>query len=75
MKRLRWNLPERTVPEHPIRDSAIIYAVLAVLVLVVAVATGGSFVRVLVATMLAYAASMAWAWVRWRRRLREERRP
>ncbi len=49
MKRLRWDSPvtnrDRPVPKHPYRDTAILYGVLAVLVVVIAWATGGSTVN------------------------------
>jgi Flp pilus assembly protein TadB len=71
VKRLRWATPERTVPRRPLRDSAITYAVMAVVVVVVGVTTGGSLGRSLVVAVLFYAAAMGWALVRWRRKLRE----
>jgi Flp pilus assembly protein TadB len=75
VKRLRWATPERHVPKRPIRDSAITYAVMAVVVVVVGVATGGSLGRSLVVAVLFFAAAMAWALIRWRRKLREEEGP
>ena len=73
MKRLRWDAPERRpVPKHPIRDSALVYALMAAVIVVVGVATGGSLGRSLVIAALFYAAAMAWAVVRWRQRLRDE---
>ena len=74
MRRLRWETPGRPVPKHPIRDSALVYLLMAVLVVVVGVATGGSFARSVVVASLFYAAAMAWAWVRWRQKLREGER-
>ena len=72
MKRLRWETPDRPVPKHPIRDSALVYALMAAVIVVVGVATGGSLGRSLVIAALFYAAAMAWAVVRWRQRLRDE---
>ena len=75
MRRLRWTVPERRIPKHPIRDSAIIYAGFAVVIVVFSLATGGSVVRAAVTALLFYVAAMAWAVVSWRRRLRQEERP
>ena len=75
MRRLRWTLPERGIPKHPIRDSAIVYAGLAVVIVVFSLATGGSVVRAAVTALVFYAAAMAWAVVSWRRKLRQGERP
>ena len=75
MRFLRWDQPEeRPVPKRPYRDTALVYAGFAVVIVVFATITGGSFLRA-----LAYAAGF---WVlatgygiwRWRARLREEAR-
>ncbi len=72
MRWLRWNLPERPVPKHPIRDSALVYGFMAALIVVVTAATGGSVARSVVAAAIFYAAVMGWAWWRWRARMRRE---
>jgi hypothetical protein len=73
VKRLRWEGPQRRpVPKHPIRDSAVVYALMAAVIVGLGVATGGSFGRSLVVAVLFYAAAMAWAVMRWRQRLRDE---
>jgi Flp pilus assembly protein TadB len=74
MRRLRWTMPERQTPKHPIRDSAIVYAGFAVVIVAVSVATGGSIVRAAVIALLFYVAVMAWAVVTWRRKLRQGER-
>ena len=75
MKRLRWDTPDRTrpMPKHPYRDSALVYGGLAVLVVVIAVATGGGFVRALVYAIVVFLIATAWSWRSWRNREREER--
>jgi hypothetical protein len=75
VKRLRWDAPERTraMPKHPYRDSALLYGGLAVLVVVVAVATGGSFARALTYAGVVFVVATAWSWRTWRNREREER--
>jgi len=75
VKRLRWDTPDRTrpMPKHPYRDSALVYGGLAVLVVVIAVATGGGFVRALVYAIVVFLIATAWSWRSWRNREREER--
>ena len=72
MRRLRWDFPEREIPKRPYRDSAIFYAVLAVLVVVLAVATGGGVVRAIVFASVAFVLATAFSWWRWRTRLRRQ---
>jgi Flp pilus assembly protein TadB len=72
VRRLRWSFPEREIPKRPYRDSAILYAGLAVLVVVIAVATGGGVVRAIVFAAAAFVLATGFAWWRWRVRLRRE---
>ena len=74
MRRLRWEDERREVPKRPYRDTALVYAGFAVVIVVVATATGGSFVRAVVVAGLFWAAATAYSSVRWRRKLAEERR-
>ena len=74
MKRLRWE-PQRRgdeLPKHPYRDTALVYAGLAGLVVVLALATGGGVVRALVTAAIVYVAATLWSWRNWRNRLRAE---
>jgi hypothetical protein len=73
MKRLSWDSPRRggSVPKHPYRDSALVYAGLAALVVVLALVTGGSVVRALVAAAFVFVGATLWSWRIWRNRLRE----
>ena len=75
MKRLRWDSldRERPVPKHPYRDTAILYGVLAVLVVVIAWATGGDVVNAVVTAIFVFIVATLWSWRTWRNRLREER--
>jgi hypothetical protein len=75
-RRLRWDLPERPLPKHPYRDSAILYGVLAGIIVAVGAATGGSVPRAIVTAAIFWVAAMGWASMRWRQRLRgkEDRR-
>jgi Flp pilus assembly protein TadB len=59
---------ERRIPKRPYRDSAILYGALAVVIVVVAVATGGSLVRAALSAVAFFALATAWSWHRWRTR-------
>jgi membrane protein implicated in regulation of membrane protease activity len=82
VKRLRWESQEqrRPLPKHPYRDTAILYGVLAVLVVVVAYATGGDLVNAAVTAFLVFVVATLWSWRTWRNRIRaadarQEERP
>ena len=67
-------LPERRLPRHPYRDSAILYAVLAGLVVAVAVLSGGDAIRAVVFAVVAFVAATAWSWWRFRVRIEQKDR-
>jgi Flp pilus assembly protein TadB len=71
-RRLKWGVPEQPPPKHPYRDTLIIYAVFAVLIVVVAWLTGGGVQRATLFAVLFYVVASVWSLVRWRARLREE---
>jgi uncharacterized protein involved in response to NO len=75
VKRLRWDLPQtRTIPKHPYRDTAVVYGGMAVIVVVVALATGGSLGRALVFAAAFFLIATLWGWRNWRNRIAEQRR-
>jgi len=69
----RW-ATDREIPKRPYRDSAILYAVLAVAIVVIALATGGSVVRALLFAGGFFAVATSWSFWRWRERIRENER-
>jgi uncharacterized membrane protein len=74
VKRLRWDAPERPpLTKHPLRDSALVYLLMAAVIVGVGVGTGGSVGRSVVTAVVFYAAAMAWAAFRRRQRLRDEK--
>jgi hypothetical protein len=73
VKKLRWEARNHTLPKHPYRDSAIIYAALAGLVVVVAAATGGNVVKAVIAAAAAFVAATLYSWWRWREKLRKQK--
>ena len=72
-RRLQWGVPEQPPPKHPYRDTLIIYAAFAVLIVVVAWLTGGGVARAVAIAVLFYVVASAWSLSRWRTKLREER--
>jgi hypothetical protein len=74
MKKLRWQMPDRQVPKHPYRDSVIVYAVLAGIVVLVAVLTGGSLERAILIAGVAFVIATVYSWWRWREKLKAQER-
>jgi membrane protein implicated in regulation of membrane protease activity len=66
------NDPPRS--KHPFRDSVIMYAILSVIIIVVAPLTGGGFARAVVFAVVFFVAATAWSWWRYRRRVETEGR-
>jgi Flp pilus assembly protein TadB len=64
--------PARRVSKRPYRDSALVYGAFAIIVLVVAVATGGRVLWAVVGAIGAFAFAMLWTWRSLR--MREEQR-
>jgi hypothetical protein len=62
----------RPLPKHPFRDSAIFYAVLSLVIVLVAVFTGGGLVRGLLIAAAFFAAATGWSWWRFRDRLEQQ---
>jgi len=74
-KVFRWEpQPPGRLPRRPYRDSVLLYAVMAVAIVVLAALTGGGLVRAVVVGAFFFLASTAWSWRRWRERLREQER-
>jgi nicotinamide riboside transporter PnuC len=66
-------VPHRRRSRRPYRDSALVYAVLGSLVVVITLATGGKVLRAAVLGLLAFLLATGWTW--WRLRQREEQKP
>ena len=71
-RKLRWDGTPRTTPKHPYRDSAIVYAVLAVVVVGVTALTGGNMRAALIIAPMLFVVATGYSWWRWRKREREE---
>ncbi len=71
-RKLRWDGTPRTVPRHPYRDSAIVYAVLAGVVVGVTALTGGNMRAALIIAPVLFVVATGYSWWRWRQRERDE---
>jgi hypothetical protein len=65
-------MPAKRRSLRPYRDSAIIYAVLAAVVVVIAILTGGRVAWAVVLGIAAFVLAMGWTW--WRLRQQTQRR-
>jgi hypothetical protein len=66
---LKWELPEKPIPEHPYRDTAFAYGVLAVMVVLFAWATGGQVLRSVWIAALVFVVAWGWGSLRWYKRI------
>ena len=82
-ERRRWETPQLPVPKRPYRDSVVFYAVLAVIVVVVAWLTGGAVlpgnigdgeIGALIVAVVFFVVATGWSWWRFRSRLAREAR-
>ena len=71
-KKLRWGGSPRRLPAHPYRDSAIVYGVLAAIVVGVTALTGGNLRAALIIAPLLFVVATGYSWWRLRQREREE---
>jgi hypothetical protein len=71
-RKLRWDGTPRTTPKHPYRDSAIVYAVLAGVVVGVTALTSGNMRAALIIAPMLFVIATGYSWWRWRKREREE---
>jgi hypothetical protein len=65
---------DRPLPRRPYRDSAVLYGVLAGVVLVFSLLTGSDLARAVIVAVAFFVAATAWSWFRFRQRLAAERR-
>ena len=73
-KRLRWGGSPRRLPAHPYRDSAVVYGILAAVVIGVTALTNGNLGAALIIAPLLFVVATAYSWWRLRQREREEER-
>ena len=73
-RRLQWDLPETPPPKHPYRDTLLVFAGLAVIVVLVAWATGGSVGQAVEVAIVFFVVASAWNVYRWRAKVNEAAR-
>ena len=74
-KSLRWSpLPPRPVPKHPYRDTLLMYGAFAVILVLIAWASGTSIGRAIAIALVVFVGASGWSVLGWRRRLREQGR-
>jgi membrane protein implicated in regulation of membrane protease activity len=73
-RRLRWDPPpEETTLKRPYRDTALVYGGMALVVVLLGVATGAGVVRTLLIACAFFVIATLWSWRNWRKRERERR--
>jgi membrane protein implicated in regulation of membrane protease activity len=60
------------VPKRPYRDSVIVYAVFSLIIVGVAVLTGGDVTKAIVVAAAFFVIATAWSWWRFRERIARE---
>jgi membrane protein implicated in regulation of membrane protease activity len=75
VKRLRWESPteERSLPKHPYRDTALVYGGMSIVVVLVALLTGGDMGKAILIAVSFFVVATLWTWRNWRNRLRAQR--
>ncbi|HTR96291.1 MAG TPA: hypothetical protein VMH61_00170 [Candidatus Acidoferrales bacterium] len=68
----RWGMPETPTPQHPYRDTFLVYGAIAILIVLFGWLTGGNVVRAALVALAVFVAASAWSAASWRRRLRRE---
>jgi Flp pilus assembly protein TadB len=72
-QKLKWGgAPDLPPPKNPIRDTLIVYGVLAVIIVLVAWLTGGSIAKAAVIAGFFFVVACGWTLWRFRVRAREE---
>jgi membrane protein implicated in regulation of membrane protease activity len=71
---LWWSGSKRPVPKHPYRDTAVVYGVLAALVVVFAAATGGDVVKAVIVAVVVFVGATAYSWWYWYDRIKNKER-
>jgi membrane protein implicated in regulation of membrane protease activity len=69
-RRLQWELPESPPPKHPYRDTLLVYGAFAVIIVLLAWATGGGVAKAALVAVIFFVVASAWNVYRWRIRAR-----
>lgn len=60
------------IPKHPYRDTAVVYGVMAIVLVAAAALTGADVARAAVVAVAFFVVATAWSWWRFRERIREQ---
>ena len=74
MRAPRWAGLEQPLPARPYRNSAIFYFVLAVVIVLAALVTGGSVGRAALVALAFFVVATGYSWWRWRARAERQAR-
>jgi hypothetical protein len=72
-RRLKWGVPEPPPPKHPYRDTVLVYAGLAVVIVIVAWLTGGGVPRAAAVAFIFFVVASGWTIFRFHSKLRGQR--
>jgi hypothetical protein len=61
---------DRSIPAHPYRDAVLVYGFMAIVLVAVAVATGGEPLRASLAALGFFVLATGWSWWRFRVRIK-----
>ncbi|MGB2952687.1 MAG: hypothetical protein WBB74_04755 [Gaiellaceae bacterium] len=70
--RLPYDPGPKPLPRRPFRDSAILYGILAAIIVVFSTATGGGFARAVAIAAVFFVIATGWSWWRFRQRLERQ---
>ena len=70
---MRWLRQEGPLPLHPYRDSAIVYGILAIVIIGMTVLTGGGLARGFLIAIAFFVLATGYSWWRFHQRLLQER--
>jgi Flp pilus assembly protein TadB len=73
-RRLRWGLDDSAPLEHPYRDTLLVYAGLAVVIVIFAAVTGGNVGKAVILAVAFFVFASAWSLTQRRRLIRREAR-
>lgn len=67
----RRHRDERPLPAHPYRDTALVYGIMATVLVLVAALTGGDVVRAILVAAVFFVVATAWTGWKFRTRIKE----
>jgi len=62
---------DRPIPAHPYRDTALVYGIMSLLLVVIAWLTGGDALRAILVAAVFFLVATAWSWWKFRGRIKE----